>query len=217
MLSSLIEKAVELSMQWHDKTYRKFRWRKAPFKLPVGKQVKVPVSAHTSMVGLLVAQAGWDEVTIAAAFLHDVIEDRNVADQHLRREQLAELMGEEVTALVEEVTERKRTALGVPRSWEARKEGYVEVLRGGSDEAVAISLADKLHNLWTMNQTLKEGVNPFLEGRHRTALSRGPEAQEHFFQAVLDASEHHEDPRLVSLRDAVKAELGVFKGLVSDL
>ena len=38
-------------------------------------------------VGLLVARAGWDEVTVAAAFLHDVIEDRNAADQHLNRDQ----------------------------------------------------------------------------------------------------------------------------------
>ncbi len=217
MLSPLVEKAVELSAQWHDGTYRKFRWRKKPFRLPHGRSVKVPVSAHTTMVGLLVARAGWNDITVAAAFLHDILEDRNAAHAHMSRNELTKLMGEDVTRLVEEVTERKRNAVGLPRSWEVRKEDYVEVLQKGSTAAMAISLADKLHNLWTMNQTMAGGIDPFKQGRNRTALSRGPEAQEHFFEAVLAASEHHDDPRIAPVRAAVREELETFRRLVATL
>jgi (p)ppGpp synthase/HD superfamily hydrolase len=211
MLSPLIERAVELSAQWHDGTYRKFRWRDEPFEKPDGDDIPVPVSSHTTMVGLLVAQAGWDEATVAAAFLHDVLEDRNIAGLHMRRKELADLMGEEVTLLVETVTEQKRSSWGVPRSWEDRKQDYVERLRCGSPEAVAISLADKLHNLWTMNQTIAGGINPFRKGGARTPLSRGPQAQQQFFEAVLEASEQFEDPRLDGMREAVREQLLIFR------
>ena len=129
----------------------------------------------------------------------------------MSRERLVELVGEEVTALVEAVTEKKTNAIGFPRSWESRKTDYISVLRNGPVEAMAISLADKLHNLWTMNQTLENGINPFKVGRGRTPLSRGPGQQIWFVEEVLATSEQYDDPKIKRARVAVEEQLNVFR------
>ena len=162
--SPLIEQAVELAAEWHDGTYRKSRWRDPAFSSPDGAMVRVPVMAHVTAVALTVQRAGWDEATVAAAFLHDVIEDGNRHKQSFRREELEQRLGAAVAARVEEVSEQKRDPSGNHRTWRARKEGYLDQLRAGTPEGVAISLADKLHNLWTMNQTLELGFDVFNDG-----------------------------------------------------
>ncbi len=213
LFSPLIEQAVELSAQWHDGTYRKSRWRDPAFGVPPSEALGVPVMAHVTMVAMTVQRAGWDEVTVAAAFLHDVIEDANQYGEELRYGELSALMGEAVARRVAEVTEEKYDAHGNFRPWRARKEDYVARLRTASAGAVAISLADKLHNLWSMNESLASGLNIFEKGPNRRPLSAGPEAQRWFFHAVLDASAPHTDPRLEPLRTALRSELARFERL----
>ena len=64
-----------------------------------------------------------------------------------------------------------------------------------------------------MNQTLEGGTDIFATAPGRQALSAGPERQRWYFLAVLEATDHHEDPRLGALRDELRAELGRFEGL----
>ncbi|QXD14442.1 HD domain-containing protein [Rhodocaloribacter litoris] len=217
VFSPLIEMAIELSAQWHDGTYRKSRWRDPAFEVPTAEALGVPVMAHVTNVALTVQRAGWDDVTVAAAFLHDVIEDANRYGEELRYGELCALMGEEVARRVAEVTERKYDEHGNPRSWRVRKEDYVAALRAASSGAMAISLADKLHNLWSMNESLASGINVFEKGPNRKPLSAGPEAQRWFFRAVLEASTHHADPRLEPLRAALREEIERFERLAATL
>ncbi len=211
--SPLIEQAIELAAQWHDQTYRKSRWRDAAFTLPDEEILRVPVITHVTAVALSVQRAGWDDGAVAAAFLHDVIEDANRLRQSLRLEQLQAWMGEDVAALVLEVTEQKVDENGKPRSWRARKEGYLAHLRTGSARSVAISLADKLHNLWTMNQSLELGIDVFTSDAGRKALSAGPDEQRWFHQAVLETSRLHADVRLEPLRAQLEMEVERFTAL----
>ncbi len=159
--SPLVEQAIELSAQWHDRTYRKSRWRDEPFEVPDDEYLKVPVVSHVTSVAMVVQRAGWDDETVAAAFLHDVIEDENRWEARFRYENLSQLMGAKVAELVREVSEDKLDATGNRRPWRDRKIGYIERLQSASDAAVAISVADKLHNLWTINKSLKKGVDVF--------------------------------------------------------
>jgi (p)ppGpp synthase/HD superfamily hydrolase len=213
ILSPLIEQAIELAAQWHDGTYRKNRWRDPAFTRTGGDEPNVPVVSHVATVAHLVQRAGWDDVTVAAAYLHDVAEDRNRSGERLTVEQLRALMGSEVTDRVLEVTENQLDESGRRRKWRERKEMYVARLESVSAEAMAISLADKLHNLWSINQGLALGMDVFTSDEHRKALTAGPTEQRWFHRAVLDASGAHEDPRLVVLRRRLEDEVVRFEDL----
>jgi len=201
LFSPLIEHAIELSAQWHDGTYRKSVWRDPAFERPEGEAIQIPVIAHLAAVASIVRRAGWDEATIAAAYLHDTIEDVNQHGQRLRRKQLREAVGAEVAGLVARVSEQKLNDAGEMRPWRDRKEDYLKDLRTGPPEAAAISLADKIHNLWSINQSL-EADEPIFE-----ALSAGAEAQRWFHRAVLEAATAHDDPRLDPMRERLRGEI----------
>jgi len=204
LFSSLIEHAIELSAQWHDGTYRKSVWRDPAFEVPEGEDIQIPVIAHLAAVASIVRRAGWDEVTVAAAYLHDTIEDMNQHGKRLRRKQLRDAVGAEVAKLVAQVSEKKLDD-GQMRPWRARKEDYLEGIRAGSPESAAISLADKIHNLWSINQSLAAGEDIF------AALSGDAEAQHWFHQAVLEASTHHTDARLEPMRERLRQEIKCFE------
>jgi (p)ppGpp synthase/HD superfamily hydrolase len=215
LFNPLIERAIELSAEWHDQTYRKSRWRTEPFESPSSEALHVPMMAHVTAVALTVQRAGWEDEVVAAAFLHDVLEDRNRFRQGMPPEQLAALVGEDVTALVAAVTEPMHDDVGNALPWRLRKEAYLALLAGGPPGASAISLADKLHNVWTMNESLAAGVDIFTPGERRRALSAGAASQRWFFRAVLDATRRHGDSRLVPMRARLEEEVVRFEGLTA--
>jgi hypothetical protein len=169
--------------------------------------------AHVTTVAMTVQRAGWPDEAVAAAFLHDVLEDRNRFGDAMPRDMLIAEVGEHVAALVAVVSEPKRDAHGKPLSWRPRKDAYLRQIEAGPDDAVAISLADKLHNAWTMNESLAAGVDLFTDTPDRRALSEGPEAQVWFFRAVMSATSSRSDPRLAGLRTQLEAEVSRFERL----
>ena len=204
----VIEHAIELSAQWHDGTYRKGAWRDPAFEVPEGEEVQIPVIAHLAAVASIVRRAGWGEETVAAAYLHDAIEDMNRHGQRLRRKQLRDAVGAEVARLVAQVSEQKLDDDGQMRPWRARKEDYLDSIRAGRPDAAAISLADKVHNLWSITQSLEAGEDIF------AALSGDAVAQQWFHEAVLEASTHHDDPRLGPMRERLKTELDRYEAVL---
>ena len=211
LFSIVIEQAIELSAQWHDQTYRKKRWRDAPFEVPAHEILRVPVMAHVTAVAMTVQRAQWDDETIAAAFLHDVLEDANRYGQTLRAEELRDTLGAGVLQRVRDVTEPQFDDEGRPRAWRDRKERYISQIREGSPESAAISLADKLHNLWSINQGLGRGIDVFKHDQQGRGLSVGPDQQLWFHEAVLDATHVHEDDRLKAMRKRLGEEIGRFR------
>lgn len=214
LFSPLVEQAIEIAAEWHDRTYRKSRWRTLPYEPPPEAILQIPVMAHLAAVALTVQRAGWDDETVAAAFLHDVLEDRNQFGDRMGYDSLRTLMGEAVAERVRGVTEPKLAPDGQPLPWRVRKEAYLEQLRQASAESAAISLADKLHNAWTMNRALEQGLDLFTGGvgphGPYQGLSAGPGEQRWFFDAVLDATEVFADPRLRPMRERLREELGEF-------
>ncbi len=95
-----------------------------------------PYVVHPTVVAITVASHGFGEAAIAAALVHDVLEDTEITEQ-----QLADELGDEVLQIVRAVTEDKSLA------WEERKAAYVHSIQSASDEAKAVSLADKIHNV----------------------------------------------------------------------
>lgn len=210
LFSPFVERAIGIAAEWHDGTYRKGRWRGSCVTPPDGSEPRVPAMAHVTTVALTVQQAGWGEEAVAAAFLHDVLEDADRYGQSLGPDALAALVGERVVEIVQAVSEPKAGPGGAPLPWRLRKETYLERLAAGPAEAAAVSLADKLHNAYSMASSLECGIDIFTSGPGRRALSAGPESQRWFFRAALDATRHHPDRRLVPMRDRLEAEIGRF-------
>ncbi len=215
VFSSLIEHAIEVSAQWHDRTYRKGRWRNPAFSVPEDEHLSVPVIAHVTAVAFTLQRAEWTDETVAAGLLHDVLEDRNYWGDHMSLENLQTLMGAQVAEFVAHVSERKYDEDGNRLGWRERKDDYITGLREAPAEAIAISLADKLHNLWSINESLERGVDVFEDGKYRKGLGAGPREQEWFFDEVIAISNRHDDPRLAWIRKDLNAELQRFRRLVA--
>ncbi|MBO0784348.1 MAG: bifunctional (p)ppGpp synthetase/guanosine-3',5'-bis(diphosphate) 3'-pyrophosphohydrolase, partial [Ktedonobacteraceae bacterium] len=92
------------------------------------------------VAGMVMANGGSDSA-VAAALLHDAIEDQGSQTRALIHEQL----GEEVLALVEECTEQG-TGGANKAPWRERKEAALARLNEVSLQALLIIVADKLHN-----------------------------------------------------------------------
>ncbi|WP_420454539.1 HD domain-containing protein [Rubrivirga sp.] len=210
LFSPLVERAIEVAAEWHDGTYRKGRWSDPCVQDPGGTPSRVPAMAHVTTVALTVQRAGWGDDAVAAAFLHDALEDANRHGDTLARATLVALVGETVTRIVEAVSEPKRDADGAWLPWRVRKEAYLAALAAGPVEAVAVSLADKLHNAYSMASSLETGIDIFTSAPGRRGLSAGAVDQRWFFEAVLDESRSADDPRLVPMRERLRVEVARF-------
>ena len=96
-----------------------------------------------------------DQNMIAAAALHDVVEDADITI-----EEIEERFGRRVRELVESETEDKRADLPPESTWRIRKEESLEVLENTNDIGVLIVwLGDKLANMRSIYRDFKvEGV-----------------------------------------------------------
>ncbi|HHX58572.1 MAG TPA: HD domain-containing protein [Candidatus Moranbacteria bacterium] len=121
-MNRLLEKAVLVSVEAH--------------KDQIRKGDDSPYIAHPFMVALKLAKYHFSDTVIAAALVHDVLEDTEFSEEKLKEE-----LGEEVLEIVRIVTNDD----SLP--WEEKKRRYVESVRAGSEGAKAVALADKIHNL----------------------------------------------------------------------
>lgn len=102
----------------------------------VRKGSQTPYICHPMEVAVIVAQMTGDQEVIAAAYLHDVIEDTGVTAAELRA-----LFGERICSLVEAETEDKT------KCWYERKQQTIRHLADASREVKMLTLADKLSNM----------------------------------------------------------------------
>ena len=153
-----------------------------------------PMFEHISEVAELVSSQGGSPEMIAAAYLHDIVEDTDVTLQ-----QVEELFGSAVRALVDGLTDPERFE---PMPLQQRKALQAERIRGLPDEVKRIKLCDQLSNVgrvlakpptdWSLatqweyiagaRQIVLEcrGLWPQLDARFDEAYAR---AQEKFAQA----------------------------------
>ena len=132
VFSPLVERAIRVAARFHREQTR--------------KASDLPYLTHPASVALLLTKAGInDDEILAAALLHDVVEDTDCSIESLAAE-----FPPKVIEFVAALTERKRDDSGQKRSWQDRKTDHLKHIAAASWEARAITLADKLHNLGTM-------------------------------------------------------------------
>src|SRR5438045_3027 len=100
---------------------------------------------HPLEVAAILADLELDAATIAAALLHDTVEDTNLTAEEVQRE-----FGPEVAHLVEGVTKLGRIALRTDQQQQAENIRKMMVAMAEDLRVVLIKLADRLHNMRTL-------------------------------------------------------------------
>jgi (p)ppGpp synthase/HD superfamily hydrolase len=126
-LSPTIKQALYFSAETHDGQYR--------------KGGKVPYIVHPVLVAMGVSQYTTDDDVVAAALLHDVLEDC----EQISLMDLKEKFGSRITSLVEEVSFLERGSSKLV--WKEKKLLYLQKIENCSKEALMIIGADKMTNM----------------------------------------------------------------------
>ena len=106
---------------------------------------------HPCAVAKILMELGLDCATVAAAFLHDVIEDTPVTEEDIRRE-----FGDEILRLVSGVTKLDKIVFKSREEEEAENFRKIFVAMAKDIRVIIIKLADRLHNMRSLNFLSKE-------------------------------------------------------------
>lgn len=127
MDSSLLDRAIIFAVKAHANTERK------------GKGF--PYIVHPLEAVEIVATMTNDQELLAAAALHDTVEDTDVTLDDIRKE-----FGDCVAKMVEEESDKFMEGVSEADSWHSRKQAAIERLEGAARETKIVALGDKLSN-----------------------------------------------------------------------
>ena len=110
-----------------------------------------PYINHPLSVASILAEMKMDAVSIAAAILHDVVEDTAAAKEDIERK-----FGEEIAKLVDGVS--KIDNIKFLSRDEAQAENFSKMMLAMSDDlrVILVKLADRLHNMRTLDCLSKD-------------------------------------------------------------
>ena len=104
-----------------------------------------PYIVHPMEAVEIVATITPDQELLAAAALHDTIEDTDVTVEDIRRE-----FGDRVAELVHAESDQFTEGVSEEDSWHDRKQAAIDRLRNASHDAKIVAMGDKLSNMRTI-------------------------------------------------------------------
>ena len=101
-----------------------------------------PYIVHPMEAVEIVATMTPDQELLAAAALHDTVEDTDVTVEQIRAE-----FGDRIASLVASESDIVLDGCSVEESWHARKQAAIDQLARASHDAKIVALGDKLSNM----------------------------------------------------------------------
>lgn len=145
----LISKAMMFAIAAHSGQYRKDK--------------RTPAIIHAMEAAVVAASLTGDHEVMAAALLHDTVEDTDVT-----ADQIEAMFGVRVAALVASETEDKRKEMPAEDSWMIRKEESLNELKREDDLAVKMLwLGDKLSNMRSYYRMYRKYGDEMFEQFHQ--------------------------------------------------
>ena len=125
--TSLLDRAIYFATEAHSGTERR------------GKGF--PYIVHPLEAVAIVATITSDQELLAAAALHDTVEDTDVTVEDIRT-----CFGDRIARIVEEESDRFIEGMSEEASWHSRKRAAIERLAAASRDAKIVAVGDKLSN-----------------------------------------------------------------------
>lgn len=126
--SDLLDRAIIFAVRAHHNTERR------------GKGF--PYIVHPMEAVEIVATMTSDQELLAAAALHDTVEDTDVTVQQLREE-----FGDRIADLVHAESDQFTEGVSEEDSWHDRKQAAIDRLAAASHDAKIVAMGDKLSNM----------------------------------------------------------------------
>jgi GTP pyrophosphokinase len=158
---------------------------------------------HPIAVARIVADIGLDEVSLAAALLHDAVEDTEITIEDVQRK-----FGDEVAMLVDGVTKLERLQFDSREAQQAATMRKMLVAMAKDMRVLVIKLADRLHNMRTLagvplekqQRTAQETLDIYAPLAHRMGMQEVKQQLEDLSFAALYPKRFAELDHLVSTR-----------------
>lgn len=200
---ALVLRAYEVAKRWHEGQMRRS-----------GE----PYITHPVAVARILAELGVGPVTVAAALLHDTVEDTEYSLDALRGE-----FGDEIAMLVDGVTKLDKVRYGDNAQAETVRKMVVAMSK--DIRVLVIKLADRLHNARTWGfmkpesarRKATETLEIYAPLAHRMGIQQMKNELEDLSFAVLHPKVYHEIEHLVAQRQPQReAYLRRFIGEVNE-
>ena len=163
----LVSEAIAFAVMAHDGMRR--------------KNSNAPYVLHPMEAAVIVSTMSDDQNLIAAAALHDVVEDAGVSIVEIE-----ERFGRRVRELVESETENKREELPPEQTWRIRKEESLEKLKNADDIAVLMLwIGDKLSNIRAVYRDFAVEGDKVWEKFHQSDIK----VQAWYYRSILKYTE----------------------------
>ena len=183
-----IVRAYEVAAEAHEHQYRKSG----------EKYINHPIS-----VAKVVADIGLDDTTVAAALLHDAVEDTEITIAEIE-----ERFGSEVAQIVDGVTKLERIRFDSREEQQAATMRKMLVAMAKDLRVLIIKLADRLHNLRTIAamstekqvRQAQETLDIYAPLAHRLGMQEIKQQLEDLSFAALHPKRYAEIDSLVALR-----------------
>jgi guanosine-3',5'-bis(diphosphate) 3'-pyrophosphohydrolase len=162
-----------------------------------------PYITHPVAVATIVADLGLDDVTIAAALLHDAVEDTGVTVEDLSAD-----FGPTVAAIVDGVTKLERVRFDSKEAQQAATMRKMLVAMAKDWRVLIIKLADRLHNMrtiaampeWKQKRTAQETLDIYAPLAHRLGIQEVKWQLEDLAFAALHPKRYAEIEQMVATR-----------------
>jgi GTP diphosphokinase / guanosine-3',5'-bis(diphosphate) 3'-diphosphatase len=162
-----------------------------------------PYITHPVAVAKICAEFGLDDVTVAAALLHDAVEDTGTTIEDLDVQ-----FGPEVARIVDGVTKLDRIKFDSKEAQQAATVRKMLVAMAKDLRVLIIKLADRLHNMrtiaampaWKQERTAQETLDIYAPLAHRLGMQELKQQLEDLSFASLHPKRYAEIDHMVATR-----------------